>query len=237
VTDPITDKSVTARWTSHGWWTGDGPEPFEGRPSRRNRCGGPDMCATCTTEAADQPATTGGVAEAIEQDERDQADAVNPEVHRPSADYLAGYRAATKRAAEIARQSADRDTCTEPLPVNGDPEAMQTCDHPALPGTDRCPIHEPRHQEYLDGLHAEIRHLKQTAADRDTETAALREEYAGFFHPAWPDPLHFQYGDDPRANAARWYAEHVGQQPQIEIRRRVLSDWVTVDPASLRGGE
>jgi hypothetical protein len=46
------------RWTSHGWWTGDGPEPFEGRPSRRNRCGGPALCATCTTEATDQPATT-----------------------------------------------------------------------------------------------------------------------------------------------------------------------------------
>jgi hypothetical protein len=38
---------------------------------------------------------------AIEQDERAQADAVDPEVHRPSADYLAGYRAATARAQEV----------------------------------------------------------------------------------------------------------------------------------------
>lgn len=73
------------------------------------------------------------------------------------------------------------------------------------------------------------------AAVADPAPAAadgLREEYAGFLHPAWPDPLHFQYGDDPRANAARWYAEHVEQQPQIEVRRRVISDWVRVDVTS-----
>jgi hypothetical protein len=71
---------------------------------------------------------------------------------------------------------AHQDTCTEPLPVNGDPENVQTCDHPAIRGTDRCPIHEPRHQQYLDGLHAEIRHLKRLHDERD---AIERQRFPG----------------------------------------------------------
>jgi hypothetical protein len=41
---------------------------------------------------------------AIGQDERAQADAADPEVHRPSAEFLAGYRAATERAQEVVRE-------------------------------------------------------------------------------------------------------------------------------------
>jgi hypothetical protein len=123
--------------------------------------------AAAVPHLADQPATT-ELAELREANERmrerlfELGPIIDALTHGGVADELVRLR----------RQSADRDTCTEPLPVDGDPEAMQTCDHPALPGTDRCPIHDPRHQQYLDGLHAEIRHLKQTAADRDTETAA-----------------------------------------------------------------
>lgn len=43
-------------WTSHGWWYGTDPEPAEGRPPMRAKCGGPGMCKTCRAEAGEQPA-------------------------------------------------------------------------------------------------------------------------------------------------------------------------------------
>lgn len=127
----------------------------------------------------------------------------------------------TAEEAEAARAMKRAILSHLPLPGTDDTVThvvMDASDQPEC--VDDCPGCEPARQ----------------SADRDTETAALREEYAGFFHPAWPDPIHFQYGDNPRANAARWYVEHVAQHPQIKVRRRVLSDWVTVDAASL-GGE
>lgn len=73
-------------------------------------------------------------------------------------------------------------TCDEPMPVEGNAEEVQTCDHPGIPGTDRCPVHDPRHVEYLADLVAEIRQkdadleewrtgVLRLPVDRDSETA------------------------------------------------------------------
>jgi hypothetical protein len=111
--DPITDKAVDAAARAACTFAG---VDYDHDDSAREtaHAGARAVLEAAVPHLADQPATTGGIAEAIEQDERDQADAVDPE-RRPSSDYLAGYRAATKRAAEIARQSADRDTETAAL--------------------------------------------------------------------------------------------------------------------------
>lgn len=60
-------------------------------------------------------------------------------------------------AAALPIVLASRATCDEPMPVEGNAEEVQTCDYPAIPGTDRCPVHDPRHVEYLADLVAEIR--------------------------------------------------------------------------------
>lgn len=38
-------------WTSHGYWIGPGPEPADGAPPLRARCGGPGICPECAQEA------------------------------------------------------------------------------------------------------------------------------------------------------------------------------------------
>jgi hypothetical protein len=169
--DPITDKAVTAaartifdRMFSDVDWdrVPQSHKKFEGHARA--------VLEAAVPHLADQPATTDPAA--VDALIAEHAAKFQQVYDRQTAgDHtFTGALAifAYDLAPLLARQSADRDTCTEPLPVDGDPEAMQTCDHPAIRGTDRCPIHDPRHQQYLDGLHAEIRHLKQTAADRDT---------------------------------------------------------------------
>jgi hypothetical protein len=121
--DPtITDDAVTARWTSHGWWTGDGPEPLEGRPSRRARCGGPDLCATCKTEAADQPTTTDE--DAVDSLIAEHAAKLQQIYDRQTAGNATfiGVLAAFAYALVplLARQSADRDTETAAQAVAAD---------------------------------------------------------------------------------------------------------------------
>jgi hypothetical protein len=84
-------------------------------------------------------------------------------------------------AAALPVLNTARATCDEPMPVEGDAEEAQTCDHPAIPGTDRCPIHDPAHQRYIDGLNDEIRHLRQSHASRDSETADVIERMSTEF--------------------------------------------------------
>lgn len=49
-------------WTSHGWWYGPDPEPTEGRPALRAKCGGPAMCMTCHGNAGESaPPLRGGI--------------------------------------------------------------------------------------------------------------------------------------------------------------------------------
>lgn len=57
-------------------------------------------------------------------------------------------------------------TCEEPMPVEGNAEEVQTCDHPAVPGTDRCPLHDPRHVEYEAARDAEIAELREDNAQK-----------------------------------------------------------------------
>ena len=94
-------------------------------------------------------------------------------------------------AAALPVLNTARATCDEPMPVEGNAEEAQTCDHPAMRGTTRCPIHDPRHQRYIDSLTDEVRHLRQLLDERDafdrerasvlntakdSETEALRAE-------------------------------------------------------------
>jgi hypothetical protein len=166
--DPITDKAVDAAARAYFTKVSERLSPrtptFDDLPPSTQQLALSEARAAleaAVPHLADQPATTG-----------DLADVWPDPFGHWTAEEAEAARAMKRALLSRLPLPVDRDTCTEPLPVDGDPEAMQTCDHPALPGTDRCPIHDPRHQQYLDGLHAEIRHLKQTAADRDTETAA-----------------------------------------------------------------
>lgn len=172
----ITDRSVTAaaREIHSAYDTASPQEQHDARTTAR------EALTAAVPHLADQPATTEpGAVDALISEHAAKFQQVYDQ--RTAGDHtFTGALAifAYDLVPLLARLSADRDTCTEPLPVQGDPEDMQTCDHPALRGTDRCPLHEPRHQQYLNGLHDEIRHLKQTSADRDTETAALRDAVA-----------------------------------------------------------
>lgn len=64
----------------------------------------------------------------------------------------------------------------------------------------------------------------------------VREEVRGFRHPAWPDPLSFNWGDDPRENARQWLAENREKHPQIIVRHRYVTDWAALDLAAGSGG-
>jgi hypothetical protein len=85
---------------------------------------------------------------------------------------------ATPSPAALPYLSADRDTCDEPMPVEGDAEAVQTCDQPAVPGTNRCPIHDPRHVEYEAARDAEIAGLRREIEQhRSGESYEIGENY------------------------------------------------------------
>lgn len=67
-----------------------------------------------------------------------------------------------------------------------------------------------------------------------------REELIGCHHPGWPDPLGFNWGDDPRENARRWFEENREKHPQIKVRRRIVTEWEDLhvaDPGSQVGDQ
>lgn len=52
--DAEMDKQELPRWTGHGHWIGDGPEPLNDPqgPRSRARCGGVHMCGECKNDLA-----------------------------------------------------------------------------------------------------------------------------------------------------------------------------------------
>ncbi len=73
----------------------------------------------------------------------------------------------------------------------------------------------------------------QVVADiRERLAVPQREEIRGVGHPGWPDPLSFNWGPDPRANAAAWLEQHRGQHRGIAVQRRFVTEWETLDPAA-----
>lgn len=78
--------------------------------------------------------------------------------------------------------------------------------------------------------------LSAALAGRQVVDVPLREELIGCHHPAWPDPLNFDYGDGPQVNARRWLAENRDQHPQIVVRRRLVSDWTVWDDRAAGSG-
>ncbi len=54
---------------------------------------------------------------------------------------------------------------------------------------------------------------------------SAREELIGCHHPGWPDPLGFNWGEDPHENARRWFEENREKHPQIKVRRRLVTEW------------
>lgn len=97
---------MSDRWCDHCQMTVDVTDDHR---SGRDRCNGCQRLLPGASSARQQTVTAAfadRMAAAITADEQDQADAVDPELGGPSPEYLAGYRAATARAADVVRELA-----------------------------------------------------------------------------------------------------------------------------------